>query len=46
MQFVKLQGYKLFFVTPAGKMSNFLEEDFDAVLNFMNAEVHKKKLKL
>jgi len=32
-------------VTPTGKMSNFLIEDFDAVLNVMNAETQKKKLK-
>jgi hypothetical protein len=31
---------------PSGKMSNFLAEDFDAVLKFMDAEKSKKKLKL
>jgi hypothetical protein len=25
-------------VVPTGQLSNFLEEDFDAVLKFMNAE--------
>jgi len=34
------------FVTPSGEMSNFLPEDYDAVLSFMNAEKHKKKLGL
>jgi len=29
-----------------GEVSNFLVDDYDAVLNFMNAEVQKKKLKL
>jgi hypothetical protein len=33
-------------VNPTGKMSNFLLEDYDAVLKFMNAEMPKKKLKL
>jgi hypothetical protein len=33
-------------VVPAGGVSNFLPEDFDAVLKFMNAEVQKKKRKL
>jgi len=31
-------------VVPPGGVSNFLLEDFDAVLKFMNAEVQKKKL--
>ena len=29
-----------------GEVSNFLVEDYDAVLSFMNAETQKKKLKL
>jgi hypothetical protein len=33
-------------VIPTGEMSNFLVEDFDAVLNAMNAEAQKKKLKM
>ena len=28
------------------EVSNFLDDDFDAVLGFMNAETQKKKLKL
>jgi len=32
-------------VNPTGEMSNFLIEDFDAVLNVMNAETQKKNLK-
>ena len=34
------------FVNPSGEVSNFLVEDYDAVLSFMNAETQKKKLKL
>jgi len=34
------------FVDPAGEMSNFLIEDYDAVLKFMNTGMPKKKLKL
>ena len=33
-------------VVPSGEVSNFLAEDFDAVLRFMDAEKSKKKLKL
>jgi hypothetical protein len=33
-------------VNPTGKMSNLLVEDFDAVMNFMNAERQKKKLRI
>ena len=33
-------------VTPSGVVSNFLLEDFEAVLKFMNAELDKKILKL
>jgi len=29
-------------VNPTGKMSNFLEEDFDAVLNVIQAENQKE----
>jgi cytidylate kinase len=29
-----------------GEVSNFLVEDYDAVLSFMNAETQKRKLKL
>ncbi len=35
-----------FFVDPSGAVSNFLLEDFEAVLKFMNAVVQKKKRKL
>jgi hypothetical protein len=31
-------------VAPTGEVSNFLLEDFDAVLKFMNAKMQKKKL--
>lgn len=34
------------FVNPSGEVSNFLVEDYDAVLSFMNAETQRKKLKL
>jgi hypothetical protein len=33
-------------VNPSGEVSNFLVEDYDAVLSFMNAETQRKKLKL
>ncbi len=33
-------------VNPSGEVSNFLVEDFDAVLKFMSAETQKKRLKL
>jgi len=36
----------LFSVDPTGEMSNFLIEDYDAVLKFMNTGMPKKKLKL
>jgi hypothetical protein len=36
----------LLLVDPTGEVSNFLFEDFDAVLKFMNAEMQKKKLSL
>jgi len=32
------------FVIPTGEMSNFLEEDFDALLNVIQAENQKRKL--
>lgn len=32
-----------FLVAPTGELSNFLLEDFDAVLKFMNAKMQKKK---
>jgi hypothetical protein len=31
-------------VVPTGDVSNFLFKDYDAVLEFMNAETQKKKL--
>jgi hypothetical protein len=34
------------YVDPTGEVSNFIIEDFEAVLKFMNAEVQKKKRKL
>jgi len=30
-------------VDPSGGVSNFLPEDFEAVLKFMNAEMQKKE---
>ena|GEM_PF-5148653 len=33
-------------VGPTGQVSNHLLEDYNAVLNFMNAETQNKKLKL
>jgi hypothetical protein len=33
-------------VVPIGEMSNFLLEDFDTVLKFMDAETPKGKIKL
>jgi len=33
-------------VIQSGEMSNFLLEDYDAVLNLMNAETQKKKFKI
>jgi hypothetical protein len=33
-------------VVPTGEVSNFLPEDFDAVLTFMNVDIQKKKRKL
>ena len=33
-------------VNPAGGVSNFLAEDYEAVLHFMNTETQKRKLKL
>jgi len=33
-------------VVPAGEVSNFLLEDFEAVLKFMNAEMQKKNRKI
>ncbi len=36
---------QLFFVNPTGKMSNFLAEDFDAVLKFMDTETQNRKNK-
>jgi hypothetical protein len=33
-------------VAPTGEVSNFLAEDYESVLKFMNAEVQKKKLSL
>ncbi|MEZ5199568.1 MAG: hypothetical protein R2764_25280, partial [Bacteroidales bacterium] len=33
-------------VTPTGKMSNFLFEDYKAVLTFMSSETQKKRYKL
>jgi hypothetical protein len=40
-----LDGFYLI-VAPTGVVSNFLPEDFDAVLKFMNAEIQKKKRKI
>jgi hypothetical protein len=33
-------------VVPTGGVSNFLLEDFETLLKFMNAEMQKKKRKL
>lgn len=33
-------------VTPSGEMSNFLLEDYEAIIKFMSAEMQKKKFKL
>jgi len=33
-------------VTPTGKMSNFLLDDYEAMINFIDAKIQKKKLKL
>ena len=35
----------LFLVDPSGEVSNFLVEDYDAVLKFMNVEKQNKKFK-
>ena len=35
----------LFFVVPPGEVSNFFSEDFDAVLDIIQAEKQKKTLK-
>jgi hypothetical protein len=35
---------QIYQVVPSGGVSNFLKEDFDALLKFMNAEMQKKKL--
>jgi len=37
-------SFIIFSVNPTGKMSNFLFEDYEAVLKFMSAETKKKKL--
>ena len=37
---------EIHFVVPTRKMSNFLAEDYEAVLKFMSVETQKKKLKL
>lgn len=37
--------HNLLHSNPAGKMSNFLLEDYDAVLELMNEEKQKKKIK-
>lgn len=36
----------LFLVTPSGEVSNFLLEDYEAVLKFMNAWTQKNNLRL
>lgn len=33
-------------VVPSGEVSNFLPEDYDAILKFMNAETQNEKCKL
>ena len=44
----EIQCFNVFFVCkivdPAGKMSNFLVEDYEAVMKFMKSEKHKKKI--
>ena len=35
-----------FLVNPTEGVSNFLDDDYDAILKFLNAETQKKKLKL
>lgn len=37
---------QIYQVVPSGGVSNFLLENFDAVLKFMNAEMQKKMNKL
>ncbi len=41
-----INSARLFSVHPSGKVSNFLLEDYEGVLKFMNAENQKKKLTL
>lgn len=43
---MKRRGGDTPLVVPTGEVSNFLPEDFDAVLSFMDAETQKKKLSL
>jgi hypothetical protein len=40
------ESYLFLKVENHGEVSNFLVEDYDAVLSFMNAETQNKKLKL
>lgn len=37
---------KFIFVISGGEMSNFLFDDYEAILKFMNAEKQKKTLKM
>ena len=34
------------FVNPSGEVSNFLQEDFEGVLNFMNTKQQNWKLRI